>query len=568
MVILVLGVLLAIALPLLLNSQDSAKDASAKSSLNTAYKAAKIISAQKGGAFTNGSYSLSQLAQDINSAEPGIDVSTGTRQSDGKIYVSQPSGSSSDQDLNLETESGSGNICTAVVSGLALVSLTCTDGTNNSNNGGGGASAPNRATTASWSLFDGNHYLVQSSTRGAASNSFGAATTISNPGQDATSPHMDVAADGTVTAVWLVDTGGSSAVQTATRQPGQNSFGTVETLSGPGEDVSLADVVVAPDGATTVIWVSGAGSNNSITARTRPPGSSTFGAAEVLAQSSAYFFGASAAITPSGMVTVAWSRRTSSSLGSAIVEARTRPAGSNTFGAAEALSAPGDNRGWVVANAGSNGDVIVSWRLLEGQGASSTQTMRAAVRPSGASSFAAAENVYVSPGAAEVYNNQAVIAPDGAITLVWELWDGPNLLIKSATRNASSGSFASAVTLSSPGTNTQSPSTVVSSGGAVSVAWQAEVGGGNPVAQIITRAAGSGSFGAPETLSTGAESAFQPRASIGADGAITVVWMAWDGSDGVVKEATRLASSGSFSSPQTLSSSSQDISGHEVVFAP
>lgn len=68
-VILVLGVLLAIALPVFLNSQNSAKDADAKSGLNTVYKAMKVDSAKAEGDYPNDE---SAARSAIQSAEPGL----------------------------------------------------------------------------------------------------------------------------------------------------------------------------------------------------------------------------------------------------------------------------------------------------------------------------------------------------------------------------------------------------------------------------------------------------------------------------------------------------------------
>jgi prepilin-type N-terminal cleavage/methylation domain-containing protein len=85
-VILIIGILLASALPTFLNQQDKANDASAKQGLNTAYKVARSVATDHDGGFTSPGFGPSSsgpdafgpgsLATAIQNSEPELTVST------------------------------------------------------------------------------------------------------------------------------------------------------------------------------------------------------------------------------------------------------------------------------------------------------------------------------------------------------------------------------------------------------------------------------------------------------------------------------------------------------------
>jgi type IV pilus assembly protein PilA len=81
-VVLILGILMAIAVPTFLGAQGKAKDASAKSDLRNGLTAAKTIAADNGGLFySTGTTNI--VAADLTAAEPGITFSTATDSSVG-----------------------------------------------------------------------------------------------------------------------------------------------------------------------------------------------------------------------------------------------------------------------------------------------------------------------------------------------------------------------------------------------------------------------------------------------------------------------------------------------------
>ena len=88
-VVLILGILMAIAVPTFFGAQGKAKDASAKSDLRNGMTAAKTIAAESGGSFySTGTTPI--VYGDLNTAEPG--VTFGAAADDSTIQVFAPAG--------------------------------------------------------------------------------------------------------------------------------------------------------------------------------------------------------------------------------------------------------------------------------------------------------------------------------------------------------------------------------------------------------------------------------------------------------------------------------------------
>ena len=134
------------------------------------------------------------------------------------------------------------------------------------------AVAPDATTTAVWQRFDGTS-TIRSATR-PPGGSFGAPVELSSvSGQNAFSPQIATAPDGTATAVWRRFDSSNYIIQAATRPPG-GSFGTPVNLSDAGQNASFPQITAAPDGTVTAVWSRLDGSNSIIQAATRPPGGS------------------------------------------------------------------------------------------------------------------------------------------------------------------------------------------------------------------------------------------------------------------------------------------------------
>lgn len=71
-VVLILGILLAIALPTFMNQKNKSYDVEAKGFLNSGYKTAKSSATTRGGDFTTNSFTNSDLIAEIIAGEPTI----------------------------------------------------------------------------------------------------------------------------------------------------------------------------------------------------------------------------------------------------------------------------------------------------------------------------------------------------------------------------------------------------------------------------------------------------------------------------------------------------------------
>lgn len=122
-VIVILGILIAIAVPTFLSQQDKAKDSEIKQHLNTAYKVAKSSSVDRNGKFVVGTeFDAADLANAIESSEPQLGTvpvlttDDGTGLEAGQIGVLSGA-ATNEQNLKLVGKSDSDAVITLTVTG-------------------------------------------------------------------------------------------------------------------------------------------------------------------------------------------------------------------------------------------------------------------------------------------------------------------------------------------------------------------------------------------------------------------------------------------------------------------
>ena len=86
-----------------------------------------------------------------------------------------------------------------------------------------------------------------------AGGSFGAPQTLSDPGEDALEPQIAVDSTGTAIVVWERFDGANLRVQAAVR-PAGGSFGAPQTLSDLGQGAVTPQLEMSPDGNAAVVW--------------------------------------------------------------------------------------------------------------------------------------------------------------------------------------------------------------------------------------------------------------------------------------------------------------------------
>jgi len=382
------------------------------------------------------------------------------------------------------------------------------------------AVAPDGTTTAVWQRFYGSNLIIQTATR-PPGGSFGAAVNLSATGQNADQPQIAIAPDGTATAVWTRFDGANYVVQAVTRPPG-GTFGATVDLSAAGENASRPRIAIAPDGATTVVWIRYNGVNYVVQAATRPPGGS-FGAVVELSAAGAV---PQVAIAPDGATTVVWIRYNGVNN---VVQAVTRPPG-GTFGAAVDLSAAGGSADQPQIAIAPDGTATAVWYRSDG----SNNIIQAATRPPGGSFGAATD---VSAVGQDTSDPQIVVTPDGTATAVWSRYDAVNYIyINQAATRPPGGSFGAAVDLSAAGQDARLPQIAVAPDGTATAVW-ARSDGADYIIEAATRQPG-GSFAAAIGLSAAGQTAYDPQIAIAADGTATTVWSRSNGTKNVIQSAS------------------------------
>ena len=256
------------------------------------------------------------------------------------------------------------------------------------------ATDPTGRTTVVWDFVGANQRLnVQASTRPANSDVFGAPVDVSQIGAANWSdsrPHLAVGPDGRTTVVWesYDYVSGKTSLRASTRPAGSDTFPAPEKLSSTETDVKGQRVAVGPDGKTTAVWTGtfcGASTcAEVIEARTRPGGSNTFAPSVNL---SPFLDGFNArypqiAVGPDGRTTVVWEE----GIGAEIYS-RTRPANSDTFGTEENISTTTERSGFPQVAIGPDGRTTIAWTDWLSTTSGSGDSVLAAIRPKGASSF-------------------------------------------------------------------------------------------------------------------------------------------------------------------------------------
>ncbi len=340
---------------------------------------------------------------------------------------------------------------------------------------------------------------------------------------------------------------------------GSAAFSTPVDLSAPLQDANTPQVAVGSDGATTITWARYDGNNNYIIqARTRPAGSDTFGTPVDLSESGLDAYDPQVAVGSDGATTITWSRQGGNN--NYIIQARTRPAGETAFGPVANLSesvVSGRQAFRPQVAVGPDGATTITWMFSNG----TNEIIQASTRPAGQTDFSDAVNL----SGIYAYDPQVAVGPDGATTITWRRYD-PNSIIQARTRPAGSAIFGDPVNLSaSGGQDAEYPQVAVGADGATTITWTR---GG--IIQAVTRPAG-GAFpdpADPVDLSETGQNALNPQVAVGPDGATTITWQRSNGDKTIIQARTRPAEGGAFGGVVNLSASGRNASGPQVAVGP
>jgi hypothetical protein len=242
------------------------------------------------------------------------------------------------------------------------------------------AVAPDGAAVAVWSRFDGTRHVIEAATR-PAGGVFGPAERVSEAGQNAEAPRVEMDAEGRALVAWSRRGSGGDWVVEARGRSTAGGFGGVETLSAPGADAGEVDVAMAGDGTAAVAWTRA----SRVQAATRSA-TGSFGAPADLSAApgplGARYRDPSArdprvAIGAGGAATAVWTRFDGDV---AVVQASTRSSGAG-WSSPSTISAAGVEAEQPQVAADGRGDATATWVRVQGI----DRTVLAARRISGGS---------------------------------------------------------------------------------------------------------------------------------------------------------------------------------------
>jgi hypothetical protein len=262
------------------------------------------------------------------------------------------------------------------------------------------------------------------------------------------------------------------------------------------------------------------------------------------------------AVGDDGTATVAWSARGG---GQFNVFAR-RIAADGTWGPVQQLSASGQDALAPQVAVAPDGTATVVWIRSNG---SDFQVQARRIDPAGSPEEATRT---LSGSGQDAEAPQVDVAPDGTATVVWQRFNGSHYLVQARRIDPDGTSEAPAQTLSETKQSAVEPLVAVAPDGIATVAWSRFDGTDSIVQE--RRVEADGTLGATTAnLSTGGESAVQPRVEVAEDGAATVIWTRFDGADWIV-QARRLTAGGVPQGVVDLSAAGDSAAEPELAVDP
>jgi len=230
---------------------------------------------------------------------------------------------------------------------------------------GQNASIPKVATdpignaVAVWGRFNGSNLIIQ-----AASLPFGAnwtdPTNISLPGKSATSPQVAIDPTGNAVAIWTRNDGVNSIIQASTQTFG-GGWSTPVSLSNPGQNATNPHVIIDQSGNAVAIWERFNGFYSMIQSAALPHNGSWSAPVDISLIGQDAFL-PQLSVNLSGNVLAVWKRFNGSHY---IIESASLPYGGN-WSAPVAVSLPGQNADKPQISLDSEGEAIAVWIRFNG----------------------------------------------------------------------------------------------------------------------------------------------------------------------------------------------------------
>lgn len=330
-----------------------------------------------------------------------------------------------------------------------------------------------------------------------------------------------------------------------------------EDLSGAGEMASGPDVAVADDGTATVVWSARSGGEFRVFAR-RIAANGVRGATAQLSAAGGDALAPRVAVAPDGTATVVWTRWDGADFR---IQERRIAADGAAEEATRTLSGSGQNAFDPQVGVAPDGEATVVWKRFDGF------NYLAQVRRVAPDGTAEAPSQRLSESGRGAADPQVAVAGDGSALAVWSRFVEGTESVVQARRIEADGSLASTATLSAAGGSAVQPQPALGPDGAGTVVWD-RFDGSNWVIQSQRLTAAGAAVGAPVNLSASGRSAAEPQLALDGAGVATVVWDRYDGSNFVVQARRVDAAGAPGPSAVQLSAGGRDAADPQLSLSP
>jgi hypothetical protein len=381
---------------------------------------------------------------------------------------------------------------------------------------------------------------------------------VSSPLGNAEGAQVVVDSDGRATVVWDRNNGGNYIVQSSTSLDG-GEWAAPDDLSATGANAVVPQVSVSvnADGTAVAVWSRSNGSNTIIQSSTSINGGEWSTPVDDLSEVGGDAFYPQVTVDATGTAIAVW--RTRSNGTNDIVQASTRPSG-GSWSTPVDLSAAGEDATNPQVTVGADGTAIAVWTRSNG----TNDIVQASTRPSGGSWTTPADNL--SEAGQDASAPQVSVDANGTATAVWIRDNGTNDIVQASTRPRGGPWSTPVANLSEAGEDAGSPQVAVDANGTAIAVWNRS-DGSNTIVQASSRPSG-GSWTTPaDNLSEAGQDAWAPQVSVDANGAATVVWNRYDGSNFII-QSSRSADGVTWDTPVDLSDPLQDALAPQVTVGP
>ncbi|MDX6346924.1 MAG: hypothetical protein QOF84_1714 [Streptomyces sp.] len=362
----------------------------------------------------------------------------------------------------------------------------------------------------------GSAYELLVARRAAGSSSWGAAHTLADISTESGYGTLLASADGTVTAAW-VENGSEDRLLAAVLAKDGSSW------SDPAEVTSastLAFVHLGEDaaGGVTAVWMNGSTKSAVESADRAEPGAAWTTPVQLASATGTgeYLGEPQLAVAADGTATVAYGVETEAG---STVHTVTRAASATAWGDPVLVSDAGTSSNSPRIAAGADGAVTAVWvaRDLSTEDA----TLVSATRPAGSDTWGAIEPVSATADLSET--PVPLTGPGGDVTLVWVDYTG-SFGTRTATRSAATGTWSAVRTLSTHYVPEQFDAAIAADG-TVRAVWTQNVSDADEAERVLVSAtrAVDGTWSGLTTVSAASAESVYGQVAIAPDGRATAV---------------------------------------------